>query len=231
MSPRPILTLVCGQPPDALRTAHGDYVAWLRAALGSRAELEPHRATAQPMPNLRDFAGILITGSEASLVRPEPWMEVAVELIREATFVGVPVLGICFGHQLVAVAHGAPTIRNPRGPEIGSTTIHLTPHGQSDPLFAGLPSSFLANLTHEDAVEPDGVRFGNGLRLLAGNETTPVQALAAGDAVRSVQFHPEFTAAITRGYQRNAALAEDAVECEMARGVLDNWLHNWVLRS
>lgn len=114
-------------------------------------------------------------------------MERAAEAMREAAERGLPVLGVCFGHQLLAHAYGARVVRNPRGRETGTVEVTLSAAGRADPLFHGLPERFAVQATHEDIVEAPP----RGSTVLAGNANTAVQALAFGPQVRGVQFHPE----------------------------------------
>ena len=148
---------------------------------------------------------------------------------------GVPVLGICFGHQLLGYAFGGQVVRNPLGWEIGSFDVEVP---VEDPLFADLPATLRVNLVHQDMVAsppaPD-------VRVLAGNPRTPIQALAVGDHVRGVQFHPEITGTILKGYiaARRALLADQdpdallAAAADSAHGVavLRNFRDRFVARA
>lgn len=225
-----LLAAICGQPPAGIAQAHGHYLRWFEAQIGERAKLTPwfvqedHR-----QPQLDDFDGVLITGSPASLTAPEPWMEIVVETIRHAAETQVPVLGVCFGHQLVGCAYGAPTTKAAENGELGSLPIELSEAGKTDPLFKNCEPTFKAQFAHHDQVDPDTIAYSNGLRVLASSSNTPVQALAGGDYVRSVQFHPEFDAAIMSSYIADegseTALSED---CLMASKILHNWLDAWI---
>ncbi len=228
--PLPILLLHCGLPPKAISSVHNGYAAWFQRGLGSDRELVHwHVQQDLSQPVLANFSGIVVTGSPASLTEPEPWMEVVVECIREAAETAIPLLGVCFGHQLVGCAFGAATILAPDDGEHGSLAIALTAEGQSDPLFENIPPSFLAQLTHFDMVDPMAVAFSNGLRVLASSEGTPVQALAAGNSIRSVQFHPEFNQEIMRSYLTEEDRDQSAaLSCPHASLVFKNWLRFWV---
>ncbi|MCS6899029.1 MAG: gamma-glutamyl-gamma-aminobutyrate hydrolase family protein, partial [Polyangiaceae bacterium] len=94
-----------------------------------------------------------------------------------------PLLGICFGHQIIACAGGGTVARNPRGREIGTIEVQLL---ENDPLFEGLPKRFLANATHVDTV----TQLPPGARLLAISTLDASAAYALGSA-RCLQFHPE----------------------------------------
>ncbi len=252
MLDRPLLIYLAGAPPDEVARRHGDFARWFRELASSRpvAVSVVDGVSGQRPPAPRDVAGIVITGSPASLTAPEPWMEEAIALVRAGAEAGTPVLGVCFGHQVIAAAFGAEVVANPAGWEMGTGEVELTESGVADPLFRGFPPRFAVNFSHRDAADPATVSSKNGLSILARNERAEVQALAAGDAVRGVQFHPEFSGAITsacvtayrdalradaeaRGAPGDAPerLAERARDCPDGQGVFERFLDAFVLRS
>jgi GMP synthase (glutamine-hydrolysing) len=117
-------------------------------------------------------------------------MERVADFAREAAERRVPVLGVCFGHQLLATAYGGSVRRNPAGREIGTVRCTLTAAGARDPLFKGIPRSFAVQTTHEDDVQVPPP----GAELLATNDWSANQAFRVGAYVHAVQFHPEVTA-------------------------------------
>lgn len=186
---------------------------------------------------LRDFAGMIISGSASSVAAPEPWLDDAADLVVRAHDLGVPVLGVCFGHQLIGYAFGARVITNPKGYEIGTRTVELTDAGHADPIFAGVRPRFATNLTHFDVVVDPPAR----VRQLARNGMTELQAIAVGDHVRGVQFHPEFDGAIMRAYidARRAevrdhdpdVLRAEASDCPESEHIVRNFRVSFVGRS
>jgi GMP synthase (glutamine-hydrolysing) len=214
-----VVVLVTGQPVPDVLARRGDFTRLLREA--SRASRlrhpcvagldapEPRRLdrwsardlrTDAPAPGPRDADAFVITGSAASVTERAPWMLRAERLVRAIAEARVPLLGVCFGHQMIAQALGGRVERNPRGREIG--TVRLT-RVADDPIFVGLPRSFDVNATHVDSV----TRLPPGARLLATTALDTASAFAIGDAVRAVQFHPEFDAEVMRGYLRARARA------------------------
>lgn len=198
-----VLVVRTGSPtPQALRR-FGDFDEWFERLLAPEVEVfDAARGEAFPPPYR--FGGVVVTGSSASVAEPRPWMDRAGDwLLRVAH--RTPVLGVCFGHQLLARALGGLVERNPRGPEVGTGEVELTPQGLRDPLFAGLGTPLLVQQHHQDhvpAAPPGAV-------VLARNAHSPVQAFAHGENIRAVQFHPEFDA------HRAQAL------CEESRAALD----------
>lgn len=212
--PRPVVCLyVVGTPPDPVRAQHGTFEDWFARLLAAHdVDMQPFDGCDGHLPDLAAVDAVIITGSPASVTRPEPWMEAAVETIREAHHRRMPLLGVCFGHQLIGAAFGGQVVRNPRGWEMSTFAVSLTGGGRRDPLFDGLPERFDVNLSHEDIVDAATLSPYNGIRVLAGNPKAAVQAVAAGPSIRGVQFHPEFTGPITAAYihTRWDRLAEDA---------------------
>jgi GMP synthase (glutamine-hydrolysing) len=180
---------------------YGDHAAWFRRAFDGfadttsllRADLG-ERLDADTL--FRSGArGVLVTGSPLSMTEPADWtLRLGEELLRAGSR-GVPVLGVCFGHQLLCHAAGVKVVKNPRGLELGTVQVQLTEAGRRDPLFAWAEGSTAeVQATHSDAVYPVPA----GATLLASNENTPVQAVRFSETVASVQFHPELDAQMMR---------------------------------
>lgn len=183
-----VLLLKAGDVAASVRLSQGDYHRWFAEALRDEpidwSVVELH-ARQQPPP--QGYDALVITGSALSLLEPQPWMHRAADYVRRVAQKGLPVLGVCFGHQLLGFAFGAGVVRNPQGREMGSVEVALTEPGRVDPLFDGCPETFTAQATHEDVV----AQAPPGCIILARNANTALQAIAIGPNVRGVQFHPE----------------------------------------
>ena len=226
-----ILFLKCGAANPEMAARCGDYEDWFRDAMDIEWDLvETYRGAWRV--ELNAYAGVLVSGSPQSVTTPEPWMEEVAAVVRDADRRGTPVLGVCFGHQLIGWAYGGRVVKNPRGWELGTHPVHLTEAGERDPLFRGLGHPLHVNETHEDAV--DETALPEGVTVLAHNPQTPVQAIAAGDHVRGVQFHPEIAGPVSREYcLRRAPLIGEARAHELARRATDTpdaqkVLHNFI---
>lgn len=185
-----VLLLKAGEAAASVRLSVGDYDRWFLQTIGLsgyRFDVVPAHQGAKLPASAAGYDAVMMTGSPLSVTRLEPWMERAAEFMVNAEAHGTPVLGVCFGHQLLAYAYGGRVERNPQGREIGTVEVRLTPAGQADALFHGLPQRIAVQATHEDIVpEPPA-----GAMVLAGNGNTAVQALAFRPNARGVQFHPE----------------------------------------
>jgi GMP synthase (glutamine-hydrolysing) len=187
-----------GEKIASLAPVAGDYEDWIAAGLSDTLPLisvvEVSRG--DPLPSLDEVGAVAITGSGAMVTEQAEWMVQTTAWLREAFAAGVPILGICFGHQLLADALGGEVGDNPRGVEVGTATIRLSATGQHDPLFEGLPQQFPAQVSHRQSV----LRLPPGARLLAASEREPHQAFAVGRCAWGLQFHPEFSAAVIRHF-------------------------------
>lgn len=218
MKTRPFLLLETGTPLAALRR-RGGFAHWIRVAAG----LEPDEAVVcrvaagDPLPRAHDFSAVLVSGSATMVTERRPWSEDAAAWLRE--YAGVlPVLGICYGHQLLAHACGGMVGDNPAGREIGTMELELHPEAARDPLFRGLPPRFHAHTTHQQTVlvPPPGAQ------VLARSARDACQAFRWGERAWGVQFHPEFSAEAMRGYiagRAQAVLAEGGDPARLHRAV------------
>jgi GMP synthase (glutamine-hydrolysing) len=207
----PRILIVQTGTAGALVPAHGDYPDWFRRALGASEEQMPVLRTAPELGGEKldrevlfrtKAKGVLVTGSPLSAAAKEGWMEELGEALLRAGQAGTPVLGVCFGHQLLGQSAGGEVARNPRGREIGTVQVQLTEAGRKDPLFSWAEASRIdVQATHAEAVLPPPKRA----TLLASNENCATQALRLSETVASVQFHPELEPQALRALIRSRA--------------------------
>ena len=196
--PHPLVIVKLGDTVQALRERRGDFENWIAAGLGTQTlpilVIDPRRGDALPAPGT--LSGAVVTGSHAMVSHREPWSERTAEWLAQLVAHGTPVLGICYGHQLLAHALGGEAGDHPQGIEIGTVTVTLDEAAASDPLLQGLPAEFPAHVVHLQSA----LRLPEGAVRLAGNAHEPVQAFRVGEHAWGVQFHPEFDADAMRGY-------------------------------
>jgi len=218
-----------GSAIESVRERRGDFEEWFAQILGGQGHLEVADATTgTTLPDPGGYAGVIVPGSSASVRDETPWMRELQTWVGAAVDRHVPMLGVCFGHQIFGEALGGRVERNPLGREIGTVQIELTREGGMDPVFQGLPRIFRANATHRDAV----VRLPEGASVLAAN-AHGLQAFRIGSAV-AVQFHPEMDGDAVRGYI--AARAEDLAaegldSSKLLRGARDCPMATMVIRN
>jgi len=191
-----MLIVKTGTARTALADPDGDFEDWIARGLGRRAQV-CSLIDGQELPAPHETGGVVVTGSAAMVSHREAWAERTAAWLRDAVAVGVPVLGICFGHQLLAHALGGRVGANPRGREIGTVSVTLADGAADDPLLAGLPARIDVHATHLESV----LALPPGAQLLASSILDPHHAFRVpGRPAWGLQFHPEFSAAVTRGY-------------------------------
>lgn len=146
---------------------------------------------------LRDFDGVMLTGSPLSVCDQTQAVRYQIDFAHAVFACGMPVWGSCYGLQLATVALGGVVRRNPNGREIGvARAIVTTELGVAHSLLCGRPSVFDALCSHEDEVET----LPPGATVLAGNDVSAVQAMAvpmpAGGEFLGTQYHPELDLAV-----------------------------------
>lgn len=225
-----IVVLRAGDAVPDVAQRRGEFAELIRETLGPSHqgtwETVDVRTDAK-LPDPRSADAFIMTGSSSSVTERAPWMLRAEAHLRDIADAGVPLLGICFGHQMIAQALGGEVVKNPRGREMGSVEVTRLAH---DPIFEGLSDRFLVSATHVDTVD----KLPPGARVLAHTVLEPTAAFAIGDHVRGVQFHPELDHEAMHGYVRARAdkiLADGLDPKVIAAGIRESHANGQVLRN
>jgi GMP synthase (glutamine-hydrolysing) len=192
------IILKLGSTLPRLAAELGDFEQWIASPLN---EYRQQLAVVDPpagdrLPPAEEIAGVIMTGSHAMVTDKLAWSERVAGWLPDVVSQGVPTLGICYGHQLLAHALGGVVAINPRGREFGSHRINLLPAAAEDPLLGGFTSALGANLCHTQSV----IRLPSGGVRLAWSEQDPHQAFRIGPCAWGVQFHPEFGTEAMKAY-------------------------------
>ena len=171
--------LQTGQAPDMLRETSGDYPDMFAELLAARGlEFRTYHVEAMEFPaGIHDCDGWLITGSRHGAYEDHPFIKPLEAFIREAYTEKVPLVGICFGHQIIAQALGGKVERFDGGWSVGPTDYD----------FGG--DRVTMNAWHRDQV----TKLPPGAERVATNEFCENAALVYDDRAFTVQAHPEFT--------------------------------------
>ena len=198
---KPILIVQTGTTLPRLAARHGDFPAWFARSAGLRhGEFAIARVDAgDALPDSRAYAAVIVTGSASMVTEGLDWSERCAEWLGDqARDARLPVLGVCYGHQLLVHALGGSVDWNPRGRQIGTKLLAANAPAKNDPLFGAAGESFRAQTTHQQSV----VAIPAGAEVLASSALDPHQALRLGERAWGVQFHPEFSAGVMAGYIR-----------------------------
>ena len=184
-----VAILETGRPPGTLADAFGDYPAMMKQLLGDGFEIETFDVQAGPLPDPAAHHAYLITGSPAGVYDPLPWIAPLQDFIRSAD--GAKMVGICFGHQVMAEALGGHVEKSDKGWGAGLHHYRVI-RGEpwmDDARSIGAPAS------HQDqvVVQPPNTD------IVATSPFTEFAALAWTDRPAiSFQFHPEFSPAFAK---------------------------------
>ena len=194
------LIIQTGSTLPSVRARHGDFPDWFRRGLGvARDAVEVVRVHAgETPPPATAFAGVIVTGSPAMVSERHPWSEATATWLRAAVDVGRPILGVCYGHQLLAHAIGGHVDYHASGREVGTVEIERLAASADDALFGTLPARFAAHATHQQSV----LALPPGAVGLARSAHDPHHAVRYAPRAWGLQFHPEFSAEIMLGYLR-----------------------------
>jgi len=150
-------------------------------------DVESLRLEVDPLPaSLQDYDAVVITGSSASVTEPPVWLDGLEQVVRDCARDRRPLLGVCFGHQVIASAlYGRDAVTTRHRIEVGWQGITMP---APDPLFAGLEEGFSVFVSHYDEVRED----------LEGPIWTAQSELCATHGLRipglpiwGIQFHAE----------------------------------------
>ena len=162
------------------------------------------RAKEGHLPNLKEeYTHLILTGSEASILDREVWVEREVDLTQAAVDNGLAVFGSCFGHQILALAlAGRKHVRRCANPEIGWFPIKIT---EENSLLGGKRTIF-AFSSHFDEV----FNLGESFNVLSESENCEIQAFQwKAEPVWGLQYHPEICVSEAIKYVRKNAAKSD----------------------
>jgi GMP synthase-like glutamine amidotransferase len=184
-----VAILETGRPPGKLADQFGDYPAMFARLLGAGFEIESFDVQAGELPDTDAHAAYLITGSPAGVYDPLPWIDPLKRFLRSAG--DSKMVGICFGHQVMAEALGGHVEKSDRGWGAG---LHRYEILREEP-WMDEARSIAAPASHQDqvVVQPPHTE------VVAASAFTPYAALAWTDRrAISLQFHPEFSPAFAK---------------------------------
>lgn len=171
--------LQTGHAPDHMLKSMGDYNTIFHTLLaGHGFEFVDFAVVDNQFPaSVDDADGWLITGSKHGAYENHPWIPPLEALIREIVAQEKPLIGVCFGHQIIAQALGGKVEKFDGGWAVGPTSYQV---GED---------TLTLNAWHQDQV----TELPEGARALGSSDTCENAILAYGDSIWTIQPHPEFT--------------------------------------
>jgi GMP synthase (glutamine-hydrolysing) len=218
--------------PHAERNFTREVDATLTVYNANEGEMPPPIGDPEPVrtPNgpIQSFDGVIISGSQSSVYDDRPWIQELSRWVEGAIADNMPILGVCWGHQLLAQVLGGTV----KGGSYELGYVQVTQE-KDDPIWNGIPNPFTVFATHSDHV----VALPSDATLLAANETG-VQAFRH-EQVYAVQFHPEYDLRTAKAMIHSKDLPEREVQTALdtcteenveaaqpAKQIFDNFLRH-----
>ncbi|MFG3594849.1 type 1 glutamine amidotransferase [Bradyrhizobium sp. RDI18] len=171
------------------RELHGSYPQMFERMIGAADATVIFNTVSisagEPLPDIEELEAILITGSSAGVYDPFDWITPLEEFVRMAHDKQVPMVGVCFGHQLIAQALGGTVRKSEKGWGIGRHVYDVAP---SNGLIEGQRIALACSHQDQVVTPPAGTKT-----ILSSDFTPHAGLLYAGGTTLSVQPHPEFS--------------------------------------
>lgn len=185
--------LQTGDAPEELLQQHGNYNTMFERLLEpthAGFEFLVYRVVDGRIPDdVTDCDGWLITGSKFSVYGKQPWIPALKTFIQKIASARIPLVGICFGHQIIAEALGGRVEKSDKGWGLGVDTYALIPGSPIDQ-----QDQITLNIFHQDQI----VALPPGAEVFASSGFCEYAGLVIGDQILTIQAHPEFSLDINR---------------------------------
>ncbi len=177
------------------------------------ADLVEFHCPSRELPDTFQFDACVLTGSRASVYWDEPWIGELKSYVGDAIETGMPMLGVCYGHQLLADVLGG-SVEDMGEYEIGYRTVE---QDGENTLLAGIDDDFTVFTTHSDHV----VEAPPGADVFAKNDYG-IHGFRKGN-VFSVQFHPEYDMETAESVTNGKDLPDERIQAVLDGITAENY--------
>eukprot|EP00253_Pinus_taeda_P032707 PITA_32707 len=188
--------LLCAPDQHYVKKKYGGYGGLYKSFLGEAGETwDFFRVVDGQFPDMEDlyrYHGFVITGSRYDAFGNDAWILKLCHLVQTLNTMGIKILGICFGHQILCRALGGNIARNSAGWDIGSRKITVSDNLSAKYPGLKIPSVISITECHQDKVYAVPL----GAEILGSSGKTEVEMFCLGNNILGIQGHPEYTSDI-----------------------------------
>ena len=197
----------CGSTFDSIKNDFKDFEHWIIDKFENKDKniVIINAQENEKLPILTKNDAVILTGSHSMVTHEESWSLEVEKWLPKLIDEEVPLLAICYGHQLLAKSLGGVSGYHENGIEIGSVDINLEENAKDDEIFSKLQNSFKAHTIHSQTV----IKLPKNATRLAFNNHDKNHAFRVGNCAWGVQFHPEFDENIMNLYIKEVAKKKD----------------------
>ena len=197
----------CGSTFDSIKNDFKDFEHWIMDKFENKDKniVIINAQENEKLPTLTKNDAVILTGSHSMVTHEELWSLEVEKWLPKLIDEEVPLLAICYGHQLLAKSLGGVSGYHENGMEIGSVDINLEENAKNDEIFSKLQNSFKAHTIHSQTV----IKLPKNATRLAFNNHDKNHAFRVGNCAWGVQFHPEFDENIMNLYIKEVAKKKD----------------------
>jgi len=191
-----IFIIKVGSTFEEIVQEYGDMEDWIVNYIDDLNVAVVDIQKSETLPEIEECSGVIITGSHTMVTQEFSWSLSIEKFIRMLFTNKVPLLGICYGHQLIAKSLGGTVDYHEKGMELGCVSIQKHIYAKNDLIFKHLPLAFDAHVIHSQSV----IKLPKHALILASNTFENTHAFKLEPCTWGVQFHPEFDDYIMRSY-------------------------------
>lgn len=197
----------CGSTFDSIKNDFKDFEHWIIDKFENKDKniVIINAQENEKLPTSTKNDAVILTGSHSMVTHEESWSLEVEKWLPKLIEDEVPLLAICYGHQLLAKSLGGVSGYHENGMEIGSVDINLEEDAKDDEIFSKLQNSFKAHTIHSQTV----IKLPKNATRLAFNNHDKNHAFRVGNCAWGVQFHPEFDENIMNLYIKEVAKKKD----------------------
>lgn len=219
----------CGSTFESMRKELDDFEHWIINKFENKdidvSIIDAQQNSNLPMPRKTD--AIILTGSHSMVTDEEAWSLELEKWLKNVVNDEVPLLAICYGHQLLAKSLGGVSGYHKNGMEIGTVEINLDENAKSDTIFSKLENSFKAHTIHSQTV----LELPKNAIKLASNNHDSNHAFRVGNCAWGVQFHPEFDKKVMNYYISEVSKKKELNKEELLNKIDDTFVATSILKE